>query len=254
MTKARRGTASKRDVIADELRILILSGDLPPGAKLPTEATISTAHDVNRETTRRALQVLEDEGLIYSIQGSGRYVRGREPMVWIDLEFLTQPIGGIRKTWAQVCAEQGFDGVEEVVRAGRATPPPRIAERLGTTDAAYRFRVLRLNGRAVQLLHTWYPAWLAKGTPIVRKRPMPPSVIHFIEVDLGHFFAEFVTEWGARAATQAERVDLDNLSPGIPILSLTRVGLSEDGEVLLVDDGALASDSHVIQVRSPGHV
>jgi GntR family transcriptional regulator len=254
MSRTGTGTGWKRDVIADELRVQILSGELQPGARLPTEATLSTSHDVNRETVRRALQVLEDEGLIYSIQGSGRYVRGRQPVMWLDLEFLTQPIGGERKTWRQVCAEQGFEGDEEIVSAGRGTPPPLVVERLGTSDATFRSRVLRLNGRRVQLLVTWYPAWLSRGTPIVRKKPMPPSVIHYIEVDLGYLFAEFITEWGARAATRAERVALDPLPPGVPILSLSRTGVSEDGDVLLVDDGALAADSHIIQVRSPAHL
>lgn len=53
----------------------ILSNDLPPKAKLPTEMEIASKFEVSRITVIRALKDLEQEDLIERIQGSGSYVK-----------------------------------------------------------------------------------------------------------------------------------------------------------------------------------
>jgi DNA-binding GntR family transcriptional regulator len=63
--------------LADLLRAEILSGDLRPGDQLPSEAAIGQTHDVGRETVRRALRVLRDEGLV--VTEAGQRARVREP-------------------------------------------------------------------------------------------------------------------------------------------------------------------------------
>ena len=44
---------------------------------MPTEAALRAEHGVSRHTVREALQLLLADGLIYSVQGSGTYVSGR---------------------------------------------------------------------------------------------------------------------------------------------------------------------------------
>jgi DNA-binding GntR family transcriptional regulator len=61
--------------IADELRTAIESGQLPAGSVLPSEAELVARHGVSRATVRRALDVLESDGLIISHHGRGRFVR-----------------------------------------------------------------------------------------------------------------------------------------------------------------------------------
>lgn len=72
---APRGTYRQ---IADEIRQLIASGDLQPGATVPSELTLSEQHDVARGTVRAALALLVDEGLIEVVPGHGRRVAGAE--------------------------------------------------------------------------------------------------------------------------------------------------------------------------------
>lgn len=64
-------------VMMDELKSQIVSGRYPPESQLPTEAELSSAFGVSRITTRRALEELEREGLIYRIKGSGSFVKPR---------------------------------------------------------------------------------------------------------------------------------------------------------------------------------
>ncbi|WP_328894017.1 GntR family transcriptional regulator [Streptomyces sp. NBC_00236] len=57
-------------LIADALRREIEQGQLKGGA-LPSEAALMKAHDVSRNTVRRALKALESEKLITSVPGAG---------------------------------------------------------------------------------------------------------------------------------------------------------------------------------------
>ncbi len=60
--------------IARTLLEQIKMGDFRPGDRLPTERKLSQVMGVNRMTVRRALQVLEQQGLIIRRQGAGTYV------------------------------------------------------------------------------------------------------------------------------------------------------------------------------------
>ncbi len=61
--------------LAAILRARIQSGELPPGRALPSESTLMQEHGIARETARKAVRVLRDEGLVQIVQGRGSYVR-----------------------------------------------------------------------------------------------------------------------------------------------------------------------------------
>ncbi|WP_433177243.1 GntR family transcriptional regulator [Actinoallomurus sp. CA-150999] len=65
--------------IAEVLRQRIRSRDLVPGSLMPSEAALCDEFAVVRNTVRRALATLEDEGLIETLPGKGRVVRGEAP-------------------------------------------------------------------------------------------------------------------------------------------------------------------------------
>jgi DNA-binding GntR family transcriptional regulator len=65
--------------IAAWLRRAIESGELPPGKRLPTEAAIVQMTGVAATTVRRAIKLLRQEGLIFTVQGRGSYVGNRAP-------------------------------------------------------------------------------------------------------------------------------------------------------------------------------
>ncbi|MEV5751689.1 GntR family transcriptional regulator [Actinoallomurus sp. NPDC052308] len=62
--------------IADALRGCIVTGELVAGALLPSEAALCQEFSVARNTVRRALGLLEAEGLIQTFPGKGRVVCG----------------------------------------------------------------------------------------------------------------------------------------------------------------------------------
>lgn len=60
--------------IADALRARIADGEYAPGATLPSESVLCAEYGVARNTLRRALDQLTDEGLITAQPGRGRVV------------------------------------------------------------------------------------------------------------------------------------------------------------------------------------
>ena len=61
--------------LANVLRARIESGELAKGKPLPSEKTLQQEHGVARGTVREAVKILQDEGLVITIQGRGTYVR-----------------------------------------------------------------------------------------------------------------------------------------------------------------------------------
>ena len=53
---------------------LIRTGQLSPGAMLPTEAELAKKHQVTRTTLRRAFEGLVNKGLVVKVQGRGSFV------------------------------------------------------------------------------------------------------------------------------------------------------------------------------------
>jgi GntR family transcriptional regulator len=63
---------------ANLIRGGIMAGEWPSGSQLPTEDELARNYSVSRVTIRKAKEMLVEEGLIRSIQGSGCYVNDQE--------------------------------------------------------------------------------------------------------------------------------------------------------------------------------
>lgn len=61
-----------------ELQEQILNGTFAPGDRLESEPRLGEKYGVSRQTVRQAIALLEEEGLVNRIQGSGTYVRPLE--------------------------------------------------------------------------------------------------------------------------------------------------------------------------------
>jgi len=63
--------------LAAILREGIERGDYQPGRKLPSETTLMQEYGLARETVRKSVRVLVDEGLAEVVQGRGAFVAER---------------------------------------------------------------------------------------------------------------------------------------------------------------------------------
>ncbi|KGB82672.1 MAG: FCD domain-containing protein [Pseudomonadota bacterium] len=65
-------------LVLRRLRLMIAGGDVGPEGRLPTERELSEKLGVGRRAIRRALEVLEAEGLLWRRQGKGTFI-GQPP-------------------------------------------------------------------------------------------------------------------------------------------------------------------------------
>ncbi len=70
---------------------MIVNGEIPVGAKLPTEHVLSEQLEVSRPVLRQALKQLREDEVIVSRQGSGSFVRRRPDGAVLDFA----PVGSI---------------------------------------------------------------------------------------------------------------------------------------------------------------
>ncbi len=59
--------------LMEQLHGKIMSGEIRPGEKLPSENELSAEYGVSRQTVRKALQILQNEGYIYAEHGRGTF-------------------------------------------------------------------------------------------------------------------------------------------------------------------------------------
>lgn len=58
----------------EKIKISIVSGNYPPGSKIPSVRELAVQYEVNPNTMQKSLTKLEDIGLLYSVRTSGRFV------------------------------------------------------------------------------------------------------------------------------------------------------------------------------------
>lgn len=116
------------------LRGQIRSGDYKPGQALPTEDQLTKSYGVSRITVRRALSVLEQDGLILKKTGRGSYVSNKiemlEPMKLSGT--IDDIIGMGIKTKVKTL---GFDIIAST---------PHVAEKLAVEPGTPVYRIERL--------------------------------------------------------------------------------------------------------------
>src|SRR5436190_12969995 len=71
---------SLRHSIASGLRRRVVTGDLSPGERLPSEPELAKTLGVSRSSLRAAIALLEEDGLVQRLHGSGTYVTHRPVM------------------------------------------------------------------------------------------------------------------------------------------------------------------------------
>lgn len=129
--------------VAEQLKSLIVSGQLQPGDRLPTEGELAAHFGLSRITIREALQMLRALGLIDATRGRGTFVSrpdAQAPM--LDLAYFAF------ETEAAVDDLFEVRTLLETRAVSRAAQRVPDAERTGLTPLVERMRPLTLNERS----------------------------------------------------------------------------------------------------------
>jgi len=118
--------------VADLLRRQIQADGLKPGAPLPPESALIARFKTSRVTTRKALDLLVNEGLVVRRQGKGTFVAS--PKIQQDLHSL--------RGFAEVMAARGGEQAMEVVEFGVVGADSRVARwlRLAPGESVLRIK------------------------------------------------------------------------------------------------------------------
>ena len=60
--------------LIDRIYTMVLSGQYPPGAKLPTVRELAEQMQANPNTVQKALYYLEERRLIYTVRTTGKFI------------------------------------------------------------------------------------------------------------------------------------------------------------------------------------
>jgi len=90
---SKRAKADLPEIIADNIRMQIVKGELTTGRKLPTEQELCNYHEVSRVVVREAVARLRHEGLLVSQQGKGVFVASLENARFLSISdgYRTKP-------------------------------------------------------------------------------------------------------------------------------------------------------------------
>jgi len=60
--------------LVKELRDSIKKGNIRPGEKIPSENQLASRYAISRQTVRKAIEILAEEGYVYAVHGRGTFV------------------------------------------------------------------------------------------------------------------------------------------------------------------------------------
>lgn len=236
--------------VADDLRAKIGSGELAPGAKLPSERELVDTYDVSRPTIRDAIGLLRSEGVVIAEHGRGVYVRQAVSMVRLS-RLSRAAREANRSAFLGDAAAVGFTPTV-AVKIYFEPAGERVAELLGIEPGAevcVRDRIMSADGVAVQLAVSRLPRAITKSTAIEHEDTGAGGVHSRLE-EAGHQLDHFTETVGSRMPTPAE-VSTLQLAPGTPVLTVTRVAFTVDGTPVELNDMVLAADRYELAYDIP---
>ncbi|MFC9932245.1 GntR family transcriptional regulator [Streptomyces sp. NPDC127190] len=155
---------------------------------------------------------------------------------------------GQSDAWSAEAAARGGKGGQRIVQAGEVPAPEEVAEAFGLAageTVVVRRRVIHLDDEPCELTDTYYPADIARGTPLAEKAKIPGGAVTLL-AGLGHAGRRVREDVTARMPGAEER-DVLRLAPDQPVLALKRVTFDGDERPVQVD--MMVMPAHRQQLR-----
>lgn len=241
---------AKYDRIAAELRGKIASGKLRAGEQLPVELDIARNYGVSLSTVRRALEVLQAEGLVEKQHGTGTFVREKRQRLlrttdryqW-EKDRARLPDEERGKTGAteydtgleleELAFEAEYEEIEadEDLAQAMAVPvdTPILRRFYATRKASERAPLGVGTSYLVRAMIESNPKLLD-----VNEEPWPGGTQHQLST-VGIEIDKIVDQLSARPATVFEAEMLD-VKPGACLLALRKISIDTDERVVEIAD------------------
>ncbi|MFI6818713.1 GntR family transcriptional regulator [Nonomuraea sp. NPDC050328] len=203
--------------IAGEYARRIRSGALPPRVQLPSYKEIAQENDVSEIVVRKALELLQSQGLVRSERRRGVFVADRPNLVRVSPERQLES--------AERSFENESDRGVQVERETRELPAGReIAEALGLSEGDLITHVVTRateGGRAISISDTYQPAGI-------------------VGVSEAAFLEESITD-KLPASSHASWL---RTTPGDLVKAVNQRFISEDGRVIMISEVSYPRDRY----------
>lgn len=230
--------------VAKALRERIVAQALEPGDRLPSEPELARSLGVSRPSLREGITLLEEDGVVIRLHGSGTYVSHR-PGVRNDLSR--------NFSVSSMIAAMGVEPGSEDETCATEPAPPRVAAALGV-DAGMPVCALRrvrtADGRRVVDSTDWCRT---DALPLEAMAGLEGGSIYAALAERGlpvHHGVATITP-AAAGGEVAERL---GVQPGAPLLTLFQLDSTAEGTVVLVSQEHHLADAFEFTVyrRGPG--
>jgi len=225
-----------------DLKQKITDQEWKPGDELPSETELKLRYGCARQTIRRALDELVQDGIIVRKHGVGTFVAESQ---------IVQPIGRIYSTSESIRARG--ETPKTVVISLEAIPAEPFAKRLQLPDhvtSVYKLKRLRLaNNTPLALMTTYIPTDLVPGFgEHVRKIE---SLYQIFEWEYG-FRLSHANEVICASKLTAEDAKLLHCRPDDPALQVERTTYLDNGRVVEFMHELFRYDRFSISLRLEG--
>lgn len=212
-----------------QLRYEIMSGDLVPGSKLPSTNQLKERFEASNATIQKALQLLKEEGLVIGRAGAAVTVREHRQRTMRPASYMAPAPPGEPYRWLTEATRHGAAAHSTLLKVAEVRPPADVSAALNLAadeTALLRQQILTIDDEPVELVKSYYPLGIARGTAITGKRKVKggtPSLL----AELGYPPRLSVDRVSARVPTQ-EQFQALQLPSDLPVLRTLRVVHSDD--------------------------
>ncbi|WP_309049075.1 GntR family transcriptional regulator [Streptomyces sp.] len=215
--------------IAADMRRKIMAGDWEPGRQVPTNETLRGEYDTSNVTIQRALQILKDERFLEGQTGVGVFVRSERAQTISPAHYITPAEPGAPYRWLTEATKRQQTSKYQMLDVGEVEPPVEVARALrleADGTAMLRSRIGFLDGQPAEMVHSYYPIELARGTRLADRRLIPggsPALLN----EMGFPTRSQDDVVAARPATTEEYVALE-IPRDVPVLEIFRIVYSDN--------------------------
>ncbi|WP_042684596.1 trehalose operon repressor [Caldalkalibacillus thermarum] len=154
----------------------IESGELKPQTKLPSEHELCELYQTSRETVRKALNLLAQQGYIQKIQGKGSIV--------LDIPRINFPVSGL-VSFKELAEKMGREAETICHQLALIEPDAWLKEHLPVSSKDKVWKIIRsrkIDGEAMILDRDFIAA---QHVPRLTKEICERSLYEYLEQDLG---------------------------------------------------------------------
>lgn len=221
--------------LASALREAIQAGTYPADSTLPKQDEIAAEHGVNINTVRKAVSVLEAEGLVTPVRRKGTVVRARPPMRRLGVERYAKSkwkFGLVAFAADREASGRAWKRDDQTNTVRNAEADAEVAEALDVelgSPVYERARLIRDAGVPTHTLASYYRPEHVEGTPLVDPKPGTATPGGgFAVLTMQGLEPDHMTETVYARMPTPDELDELELPAGEPVMVLRRTTYTAD--------------------------